>query len=383
MILRKYFLVIMIGFALNMAFVTPASAAFGFGSCCSGYPCGTIPCDSGCAGKALSSMGTDVSSSANDADSAYDSLTDAIETVDESFESLGDDVVDSLVDQKDQILEALSASTNRIELAETQRTKALQNGSDFIVNSLRQAMKEVNVAESTANTLSEFSQNSQPESTVHMAELAPVLKTKLIRHQQYLVAAAKQFEDYISGENSQPGKKDIAKAVYTSAIEDDDSFIHLLSNNTVNPTDFKRLLDVLTLAVIPDEPVNEPSNEDSVEKQRYRSMQRHIYASLLSIAMLRLGSEDLSWIGGYNSIVDSGENVFSEKSLYYGEINGRLTDDQWWASIKTMNSNGLHRELASQETVNASIKYRWSLLQEKGGVLDALISAKYIHKPSE
>ena len=97
MILRKYFLVIMIGFALNMAFVTPASAAFGFGSCCSGYPCGTIPCDSGCAGKALSSMGTDVSSSANDADSAYDSLTDAIETVDESFESLGDDVVDGVV----------------------------------------------------------------------------------------------------------------------------------------------------------------------------------------------------------------------------------------------------------------------------------------------
>jgi hypothetical protein len=131
--------------ALALLSVSPmAFAEFGFGTCCSGYVCGIIPCDNECAGMAFTSWGSDMSSKLADTSSAFGDLSTSTLDVASSYSEFYSNLTTITNNYYQEVLAGLDAFADKVEFAETVKQKG---GFETLVDSVD---SELNQAYSNA-----------------------------------------------------------------------------------------------------------------------------------------------------------------------------------------------------------------------------------------
>lgn len=106
-------LLIAMGIAAVPAFAgnSYSGLPWGFGSCCLGEPCGTIPCDDQCAGRAFDEFGENTSDAEGELKDAYvDLMEETIDTT-KAVGELSSDVVSQYNTSENDLLSGLDAST--------------------------------------------------------------------------------------------------------------------------------------------------------------------------------------------------------------------------------------------------------------------------------
>lgn len=112
---------------LSLLFMSPfASATFGLGPCCSGAICGIIPCDNECAGVALVSWGSNMSSGLSNSATTFDNLTKKTKTVGTNFVEFYSKATNSATKLSVDVLAGLDAMASKIEFSIMAKQKSLE-----------------------------------------------------------------------------------------------------------------------------------------------------------------------------------------------------------------------------------------------------------------
>ena len=356
-------------------------ANFGLGPCCPPSVCGIIPCDSGCAGAAINQMGTNISSGFNNLSSAHQDLTSAVQDAIDAMTDLGTDVNDALMNQNSDLMDGLSASTAKIELSNNVATKSLERLADHSISSLVNALKEIEIARSTSENNRLFGDNANPVSGETGANQAIAIKTLNTQFNQILISSTEEFVDYVNDENSTSSGAGNGQHRMQSLtmLADNDRLDRILTSRVLEGDEFQSLQLLIGLAVSKYPLVEDKSILDetyNLRRKREISLLAMTYSGLLNASMSKVGLVDASWADYYQ---DANTNQSGDTSLiafYEADINGRLTDPEWWGSILRLNQIGLQREKTYQTAVSGHLKVQLDNLSSSSNDLLALILAK-------
>ncbi|MFY0667792.1 MAG: hypothetical protein JXQ95_07155 [Alteromonas stellipolaris] len=103
-----------------------SQATFGLGPCCSGAVCGIIPCDNECAGAALTTWGSDMSSGLNTTQSHLEDLTVETNTLNDNIATHYSNVSSAYTSYFTSMFSGLDVLTNKIEFSITLTQKGLE-----------------------------------------------------------------------------------------------------------------------------------------------------------------------------------------------------------------------------------------------------------------
>ena len=343
---------------LGLLISTNASAEFGFGLCCpsppSGLvPCGIIPCDNACSGSAINQMGGNVSSSINTLNSSYQDLTRSAQSAIDSMTSLGTVTNNTLATQNMDLLNGLSAASNRIELAYIESTKSLERDADHQVITLNTALKEVETNRAVSENNSSFGELSQPMSGRSGANLAASIKASNALFVQLSTLSTENFYNYINDKKNTISTAGAGlQAAILSAQVDDSGILHpMIAANTLNENDLKNLQRLIALSVSPHPliPTNQSNNIDyELKRRRYIAKMTMIYQSMIIPALSRSGPNNADGVGYYQNA-------------------------EWWGSVLQLNETGLEREKVYRTALSLQLKDRLGLLSQSSSNLMALL----------
>lgn len=366
-----------------------ANANFGFGPCCPPSMCGIVPCDSGCAGAALNQMGTNVANALNQLNTAHQNLSDAVQDSIDSMNDIGSDVGDALLDQNEDLLNGLSASTNKIELANNQASKAIERNTDHLVKSFILALKESEVSRSVAENNRIYGDMAQPVSGEIGTNSAEIIKQLLVQSEQLIEGSSKGFIEYISDANNTKsgGGAGQHRAVSLKDLDEFSQLSKMLTEETLEESDFKNLQQLVSLAVSR-YPLSNKSNdpqflEYELERKRYISSLEIIYASFIKSAVMRAGLVSGADQNYYQSWKQNADGKISLNSYYKSEVNGRLTDPEWWGAVMRLNSAGLEREKTYQNAISMKLNDSLMGLSNNSGQLFSLLLLKSAESQSK
>lgn len=204
--------------------ITPLKtfANFGFGPCCSGSPCGIIPCDNSCGGAALRQFGTDLSTRISQIGSTSAQLT---QTSLESSVSAGEFYLDVGVELSENLfslLTALSALTNRYSGAIELSTDSWRRFSDHIASIIHENLSGVlnlKTVLSNEKALSEFSIPASSELLLSRVDNGEIYKKLNAKPNQVYQDILLLFEQKTQAENNQQSLK-LKEVTRQQSIED-------------------------------------------------------------------------------------------------------------------------------------------------------------------
>jgi len=348
-------------------------------------PC-MIFCDAGCGGQALGRLGGDVSLAMSQQTAQVQSLLQAINETTQEAINLGVDLGESWTTSTSDILSALDARTNKIELALIQNVKANEFGTDATVRSLVQTLKEKIIAENVSNNNTTLSDLAMPES----GEVG-VMSTQAIK-ESYLKAPllAQEITDNqsIYANELKGGDESIAVTKKLSVSEETYRVINLISDHTLSDdklTDIQRLFTMLSNP----SPLPTLNEGDllSISAQEY-DLNRRIHNAKLAMIngiINRVIAEkaqlsDASWIRSFVERTSTEPGMSLSENLA-SKVNGRIDSNGWYLNIKLINDVGLNRELtylSAEENVllmRLTKRYEWRnklyamLLVEKSSLI--------------
>jgi len=358
-----------------------ATANFGFGPCCPPSVCGFIPCDSGCAGAAINQMGAAVANSLNGLNSSYQNITNGIQDTMDSMTNLGADGVSSLTQQNNKLLVALSAATNRIELANTVVAKTLERNADHTNTSFVNALKQMEVARATSENIKMFGGLSQPVSGDTGTNQALAIKKINVQMSQISSSSTIDFIRYLKDENDTISGAGMGQHRTRSlkALSDFDRLYRFLTDSTLDDDDFKSLQMVIGL-ITSKYPLAESSLaadiEYGIERKRHIAMLAMAYHALLMPASSRIGLDDADWAGFYQDVDPNAQNKIGLTGFFHAEINGKVSDPEWWGAVRRLTVAGLEREKVYQSALSSQLKDRLALMSETSNGLMALLLIK-------
>lgn len=364
-----------------------AALPWGWGPCCNGYMCGTIPCDSSCAGQAILNMGSSVSAAANNLTSAYERLGEAIKTVDESVNKLRVDVINSLDEYHQDLIKALSASTAKIELANHQSTKVLERNTDYLVKSLKEALKQKSVAGIVSENNISFSDSAQPLSGTIGADRAKVLTTITVRSEQVKNAALAGFADYIGDKKLTAESAGTNIHIMKALKEFDDNGAlnvgDIFSEPVTSPDKALSLQRILGYLVVPS-PLKKgnASTDYDLERKQYNYISSVAYNSLIGSVIDRTGFADRDWekyYESYDTVGPTSTDKHSLVSVFNSDVLGKLTSPEWYGSIKRLRKAGLYREITYQNGVSSALKYKLSDISKASNKVYSLITLRRLN----
>ncbi|MFA0809396.1 hypothetical protein [Microbulbifer epialgicus] len=357
------------------------NANFGFGPCCPPSVCGIIPCDSGCAGAAINQMGTNVSNSLTQLNSAHQNLTSAVQDSIDSMSDLGTDINDVLIQQNQDLLDGFSASTNRIELANLQALKSSEANTEHLVRSFVHALKEREVARAVSENNLIFGDASQPVSGESGAEQAEAIKRVNVQIKQLLEESTNGFMSYINDSNNTYSGAGIGQHQVNAlkSISEFNNLASILTKDVLDQTDFQKLQVLIGLIVsqypLANMELNSQYVDYELERKRHISMLGIVYSSLLIPATARTGLVSGEWKKYYHDTEENEEGYLGLQNLYDAEVNGRLTDPEWWASVLRLNQTGLEREKIFQMGLSLQMNERLSSISQSSNQLMAVLLA--------
>lgn len=357
-----------------------AFAAFGLGPCCPPSLCGMIPCDAMCAGPAITQMGTSVSTQGNNLNTGYQNLGSGVQDVIESMKNMGLDVSDALNTQNNDMLEGLSASSTRLELATTAATKSLERNTDHTVSSLVTALRQQGIGKAAAENQLIIGQQSQPVSGDTGTELALTFHKLGAQMSQAFAAAVAGFANYLNDGNNtvtSAGKGQHA-ALSLKALDTFDRADFLLTKSVLNDEEFQAMQILMGLMVarapLPKGDLPDETNYE-LSRRRYTTMMAIAFSGLLQPALARKGIDKGDWVGYYQDLLRNDGGEAGLAALYRADILGRVTDPEWWGSIRRLPPAGLERESTYQTAMSLHLKNRLNTLSQSADQLLAVALA--------
>tara|TARA_R110002072_G_scaffold303138_2_gene495479 strand:+ start:16732 stop:17886 length:1155 start_codon:yes stop_codon:yes gene_type:complete len=375
---------------LFLLFILPfnASANFGLGPCCPPSVCGIIPCDSGCAGAAISQMGTSVSQTLSNLDSAYQDLSSKAQDTIDSMNDLTRDVNQELLQQNERLLSSLSAATNKIELANLASAKSLERNTDHTVKSLTSSLKEMEISRIASENNSFFGDLSQPVSGIVGVNKAKSVQKISVQTLQVAESSTKNFIKYISDEQqtfSGAGRGQ-HRMQSLSSLSKFDKLYPMLIESTMDDDVFQNIQTILALTVSK-EPYVKSSLllDEGYELARHRqiAMLGMVYHSLITPIASRMGTDEASWSDFYQDIKPNTQGKTGLTGLLQGEVLGKVSDPEWWGATLRLNESGLLRENVFQAALSLQLKDRLSSISESSSQLLAIILAEKVGNESE
>jgi hypothetical protein len=363
-------------------FTTPnALANFGFGPCCPPSVCGIIPCDSGCAGAAINQMGSAIANALNSLNSAYQDLSSGVQDTMDSMNDLGADVGDALVQQNDDLLSAISASTNKIELANVIASKSLERNADHTNISFVSAQKEIEIARASSENIKVYGDMTNPVGGDTGTNQAQSIKKLITQMKQVSKSSTTDFIKYLNDENNTASGAGIGQHRMQSltTLESFDKLHSMLTETTLDEIDFQNLQSLIGL-VVSKYPLKESTKPNDTEyeisRRRHVAMLAMVYNALLVPTSSRMGLDDASWADFYQDVNPNVEGKIGLTGFYHAEINAKISDPEWWGSTLRLNEVGLEREKVYQSAISLQLKNRLGLISESSNELMAVLLAK-------
>lgn len=293
-----------------------------------------------------------------------------------------------------QILQGLSASTNRIELSIQQNTKTVERMTDHTVKSLVKALKDVRVAEEVDENNKTYSDAlAQPLSGEIGANRAPLLKAGLVQSQQVWRQIADDMHEWSNNTTDvdQAGSG-MKKAMLLTEGDDVWNPVPLVSEKQLTRDQSLNMQRLLTMMVnpVPLPAASEEQLASSPKASEYEFDRKLLNAKLglahsvlaKSIAdkqpLIPMSTND--WQQGYvMAEPDSNGNV-SILSMLESETIGKLSSEGWYQDIKTKTEAGILREQVYQQAINNHMLLRLVEQEEEKLTMLSLLAISSLEK---
>ena len=319
-----------------------------------------------CIQAAAQSANATMTSSINAVTTSVQANVSATQALNTSIQAVNTTLQAAINLNTQQLLQGLSASTNRIELSIQQNTKTVERMTDHTVKSLVKALKDVRVAEEVSENNKTYSdQLAQPLSGVIGANRAPLLKEGFVQSNQIW----RQMSDDMHEWNNNTSDVDQAGSGMKKAIlltEGDDVWnpIPLVSERQITREQSLNLQKLLTMLVnpVPLPAATEEQMASSPKAAEYEFDRKLLNAKLglahsvlaKSIAdkqpLIPISAND--WQQGYVMAIPDSEGNVSILSMLESETIGKLSSEGWYQDIKTKTEAGILREQVYQQAIN-------------------------------
>lgn len=360
-------------------------AAFGLGPCCSGVPCGIIPCDTGCAGQAITQMGSSVSAALSSLQSAYEQQTQATNEAQESVNSLTQNLVDVLNDTHQEQLRGLDAATSRIEASVSAFIPAHERLTDHKVSSMRTILQRYFVASRAADSAKSLGPMAQPVSGEFGPKRSAAMASLVARQDQI---AARLVQDYYAfigdDEIAASGSKSLLAESLDLDVESFGGAPALIHANVLSPEQeqfYQRLLAYMVSTTPARTPAGSPSSEiqELIDKRR-AATNSMIFAALSAPLSARIATSERDWNGLYEDPETSLGGDVSLTETLRNDTTDRLTNAEYWGSVKKLTVAGLNRELVYLNTTSSVLRKLEYDLKQQAANMTALTLLSYVRK---
>ena len=321
---------------LLICFVQHTNAQeFGYGPCCAGAPCGIIPCDTTCAGPAITEYGASYSASAARIANGYTNLASVINTIDrnsvEFYQRMGSDSVN----RQQALNERFQAMTAAYTLSQEVLSKTSTDSLGVVASTFSNHLKSIFKLEVFKKAEREFGERARPGIMKNV--LASLTDAQ---HQQK--ASKEQVERRY---NVTLG---LLEQAYLSTSQDE-----MLSNQFVVKIGIKEFKELLL-----NESIGKPASVASL--------------SLMNSGLLT--PENVMRSRQLTTALTSKDAT--AELILHTSING-LTDVDMLNGIASTNSNGLQEAASVQKQMMNTLLHKWLKVRESNNVMMAtLITGK-------
>lgn len=293
-----------------------------------------------------------------------------------------------------QLLQGLSASTNRIELSIQQTSKTVERMTDHTVKSMVSALKEVRVAEEVDENNKIYSDElAHPLSGEIGANRAPLLKQGIVQSSQIWRQMAEDMNAWNNNtDDVDQAGRGIKKALLLTEEDDVWSPVSLVTQRQITTDESLNLQKLLTMLVNPI-PLSSATDEQmaSSSKASEYEFQRRIINAKLGLAHSVLAKSiadklplipisETDWQKGYVMAEPDENGKVSMMSMLESETIGRLGSEGWYQDVKTRTPAGILREQVYQQAINNQLLLRLVDQEEQKLSMMALLAISEIEK---
>lgn len=318
-------------------------------TCFAWMPC-MIFCDSGCGGAAITAMGSSVSAAQQSQTEANQRHLESINKVNQSVIDLGVDLSDKWTSATMDLLSAIDARTNKIELAETMSMKAKEYNTDTTNFITTESLKGLLIAENISANNADFSVASMPETGNICANAAPSRKEGYFK-------AFKLEEEILNVQEEYSNELNNIDQAYVatsrlSANEDIYNPALMVCEKTISDEDLRHMESLMLYLTnpfpLPSFPekdwVSPDIQEYEIKRRLYNAKTKWVTGILNKVLASRAELSSSSWVQSYAHVPSSNSKISNTESIS-SLIEGRVSSDGWYLNIKSLNKPGLNREL--------------------------------------
>lgn len=361
---------------------THSYAAFGLGPCCSGFPCGIIPCDTGCAGQAITQMGSSVTAALSSLQSTYEQQTQVTNETQESVSSLAQSLVNVLNDTHQERLKGLDAATARIEMSLSAFIPGRERLTDHKINSMRTILQRYFVASRAADSAKSMGPMAQPVSGEFGPERAAAMASLVTRQNQIAGRLIQDYYDFIGNDEiADSGSKSLLSEMLDQDLNSFGGAPALLHSNILSAEQeqfYQRLLAYMvstTPAKTPGKSFNSETQE--LLDKRQAATNSMIYAALAAPLSARMATSNRSWNGIYEEALTAPDGTVSLSETLRNDTTDRLTNAEYWGAVKKLSAAGLNRELVYLNSTNGVLRKLEYDLKQQAANMTALTLLSY------
>ncbi len=355
-----------------------ANANFGFGPCCPPSVCGIIPCDSGCAGQAITQMGSSASAALNALQSAYEQQSQATNDAAQSVNSLSKNLIQTLNDTHQDYLRGLDASTARIETSVSSLVPFKEGLSDHKINSIKIIVQKYFATRSASENTRDLGPMGQPVSGEIAPNRSQALKTIIVAADQMVDSNA---EDYFSFQTNSQTTETGSKSILYSTIEQDiESFNNPSSyaSGKVLSAEQEQYFQRLFAYMVSNKPAHlnvgsGDSEIDELNERRRAAINTILYEAFLVSMKYRVGTGEYDWQAAYEDLETNSQGETSLYEVLRSDTDDRLNNSEWWGAVKKSSQAGLNRELSYLNAANSMLRNMEYDVKAKASTLTSLL----------
>lgn len=355
-----------------------ATANFGLGPCCPPSVCGIIPCDSGCAGQAITQMGSSVSAALNALQSAYEQQSQATNDTAQSVNSLSQNLIQTLNDTHQDYLRGLDASTARIEASVSSLIPVKEGLSEHKINSIKLIVQKYFATRSAEASTRDLGPMGQPVSGEIAPNRADSLKAVIVASDQMVDA---NIRDYFRFQSNSQAPATGSNSLLTASMEQDiESFNNPASyaSRKVLSLEEEQYFQRLFAYIVSTKPAvldvgSENYEKNELDERRRAAINAILYEAFLVSMKYRVGAGAYDWQAAYEDLETNDQGETSLYEVLRSDTDDRINNAEWWGTVKRSSHAGLNRELSYLNASNSMLRNLEYDVKAKAAKLTSLL----------
>lgn len=348
-------------------------------------PC-MIFCDAGCGGAAITSMGSSVSSAQQSQTEANQNHLESINEVNQSVIDLGVDLTDKWTSTTMDLLSALDARTNKIELAETMSAKSKEYNTDTINFITTKSLKGMLISENISANNSEFSNASMPETGSICANAASSRKEgyfKAFKLEEEILNVQEEYSNELNN-------IDQAYVATSRLPVDEDTYnpTLMICEKTISDEDLKLMENLVLyltnpfpLPMFPEKKWVSPDiQEYEVKRRIYNAKSKWVAGVLNKVLASRAELSSSTWVQSYAHVTSNNGKLSNTESIS-SLVEGRVSSDGYYLNIKSLSEPGLNRELVYLKAEENALLFLLSQRRELRNQILAMLVLEKSERP--